>query len=159
MFCFCVFFLVCSSQEMCGAGGREVHRQAGGCGIDVITHLAEGKRWSVTLNNQMALHHRARFPPLRLFMQPLGGCRRKTRKHQCVLSVGRSSCLSLGTSSRGYVRKPSSKIGSIHYYGSETSASERLFFFFLLLAVKQWKQSAEHCCIDANVTVNCSVSV
>lgn len=63
---------------MCGARGREVHRQAGGYGIDVITHLAEGKRWSVTLNNQMALHHRAHFPPLRLFMQPLGWLQAKT---------------------------------------------------------------------------------
>lgn len=75
---FCSFSLVCSSQEMCGAGGREVHRQAGGCGIDVITHLAEGKRWSVTVNNQMALHHQTHFPPLWLFMQPLGWLQAKT---------------------------------------------------------------------------------
>lgn len=63
---------------MCGAGGRAVHRQAGGCGIDVITHLAEGKRWRVTLNNQMVPHHQAHFPLLRLFMQPLGWLQAKT---------------------------------------------------------------------------------
>lgn len=57
---------------MFGAEGREVHRQAGGCGIDVITHLAQGKRRSVTLNNQMALHHPANFPPLRLFYAAAG---------------------------------------------------------------------------------------
>lgn len=97
---FC-FSLVCSSQEMCGAGGREVHRQAGGCGIDVITHLAEGKRWSVTVNNQMALPSPSPFPSAQAFYAAAGVVAGENRKHQCVLSVGRSSCLILRMSSRG----------------------------------------------------------
>lgn len=159
--CFFVFSLVCSTQEMCGAGGREVHWQAGGCGIDVITHLAEGKRWSVTVNNQMALHHQTHFPPLRLFMQPLGWLQAKTGNisvfylldadficwtqrlldfRACPPEVRREN-------------KQQKSINSLLRFEDEFTAAN-----FHFLPLKRRKRSSEHCCITADNKANCSAS-
>lgn len=121
--------------------GREAHRQAGGCAIDVITHLAEGERWSVTVNNQAALHQRAHFPPLGLFLcSRWVGCRRK-QETSVRFIVRTQRRLDFARVLRWFAEKTSGKIGSTGSRRLKTEALQRCIF---LMVLKWCKQSSEH---------------
>lgn len=90
----------------------------------MITHLAERKRWSVTLNNQTELHHQAHFPPLGIFHAAAGVVAGENRKRQRVILVGGRSRFILRPS-----EKTSVNIGSIHDCALEVNAVQHSFYF------------------------------